>query len=504
MEISNDETGYELPKTVEEAYAEQKNICFPDADDTNQKQDNGEITCEFNEYVKAEIERCNGDIDFYESSYNRYLYSSYPPDIGVYRDAEVEERLDDFQKRVDLRIEICGIEGSCDVRKDEQLVETVKKAVKRERDGKYAYLAAYSAYQEYTQHYGIPSEQKPEIDLGERVEAEGAVQLEEERQQMIKRFVEMKDREELEYLVRGAPIKCICGSHTRHLDMYHSHGVYVNGKAVAFEEDCVPDVNISYFGHCLSPGCTLTETISLKKGGAVNVDGAYLEEADDSIRVALKCVPDFDGKWQNAHEETVIAKEGCRGDFDEGSDSYAKALTTASYLLCKHGGLIYPLTSGQIDESYYHAPFMAYPFDDFGSEAFYNWCEKNDICPALPGEPEYYDWYKDKLDVAKEELEKLSAESKEWIANGGLALMMAGNTPPDRLGEHWKKMEHLYEECLDGAYRQGLDRMPEEERQKYIEMKDEYIELIPITDAGRETIIERYSGLRLNLGNNGR
>ena len=488
-------TDYEIPKTPEEVYKEQERHLFPNGIETGGQEENRVITCEFHEYTKAEIERCNGNLDFYENSYNRHLYSLYPENIEADIYIEAEKRLDAFQNRIDERMEVCKVQGSYDVRENEQLVEAMREEVRREKEEQYSYLAAFSAHQDYTDNYGISEEQKPDIDLGSWVDAEAAAVLEIQKQQIIRRFIEGKNSGELEYLVRGAPITCICGSHTRHLDMYHSHGVYVNGKAVAFEEDCLPDINISYFGHCNSPKAELTETISLKKGGAVNIHGAYLEEPDDAIRVAIKCIPAFEGKWQNAHEETLIAGKGER---------YTKALTTASYLICRHGGLIYPLTSGQLDESYYHAPFMAYPFDDFGSEAFYHWCEQNNICPALPGEQEYYDWYKDKLDTAREKHKKLLQENEKWVEEGGPDLMMSGDTPQTRLYDHQEYMAKLYEECLDGAYMLGLDTMSREERQKYIQLKEEYADSILLNRPESEEVRERYSGLRLNLGSNGR
>ena len=78
------------------------------------------------------------------------------------------------------------------------------------------------------------------------------------------RLLEEAAKNSLEYVVRGAPILCNCGTHSRHLDMLSSHGFYVNGKAVAFEGDWKPEENIPYFGHCQSPCHNLSETISLK------------------------------------------------------------------------------------------------------------------------------------------------------------------------------------------------------------------------------------------------
>ena len=40
------------------------------------------------------------------------------------------------------------------------------------------------------------------------------------------------------FLVRGAKLRCSCGSHGRCLNLPKSHGVYYNGAPLVFESDC--------------------------------------------------------------------------------------------------------------------------------------------------------------------------------------------------------------------------------------------------------------------------
>ena len=56
------------------------------------------------------------------------------------------------------------------------------------------------------------------------------------------------------FLVRGAKLRCSCGSHGRCLNLPKSHGVYYNGAPLVFESDCEvgEDANIRTFGVCSS------------------------------------------------------------------------------------------------------------------------------------------------------------------------------------------------------------------------------------------------------------
>jgi hypothetical protein len=52
------------------------------------------------------------------------------------------------------------------------------------------------------------------------------------------------------YLVRGARVKCSCGSHPRKVNLPEDNGVYINGKPMLTENDAISMVNIMDFGEC--------------------------------------------------------------------------------------------------------------------------------------------------------------------------------------------------------------------------------------------------------------
>ncbi len=133
-----------------------------------------------------------------------------------------------------------------------------------------------------------------------------------------------------EYLVRGALLTCDFGSHARKLNLPLSHGIYIKEKAQILEDDCIVDDNISYFGVCTceTPPCD-TETVTLQKYGDAGKDGATI--------TGCKCCPEIIGKWRDCMERNMYAGN-------------VKTVTTESYLVCKHGGLIQPVSSGQEEE----------------------------------------------------------------------------------------------------------------------------------------------------------
>jgi len=132
-----------------------------------------------------------------------------------------------------------------------------------------------------------------------------------------------------EYLVRGAMLVCNCGSHPRRLNLPTCHGVYVLEHPVIREDDCEPVKNISYFGVCQ---------------GETPPDGAeeilldkFVPEGEQSTGEEVqgpRCTPDILEKWRSTKESTKIS----------GTET---AVTTNSYLVCRCGGLIQPITSGQ-------------------------------------------------------------------------------------------------------------------------------------------------------------
>lgn len=130
-----------------------------------------------------------------------------------------------------------------------------------------------------------------------------------------------------EYLVRGAMLACQYGSHPRRLNLPQCHGVYMMEKPVVREDDCVVEKNIKFFGIC---------QCGTPPEGAENVKlVAYGKDEESKENVeGPKCAPDIVGKWRAVKESTEISGK-------------EKAVTMNSYLVCRCGGLIQPISSGQ-------------------------------------------------------------------------------------------------------------------------------------------------------------
>lgn len=124
------------------------------------------------------------------------------------------------------------------------------------------------------------------------------------------------------YIVRGAKMKCSCGTHKRKINLPVSHGSYVNGKPMMNECDNKVDDNISYMGIC-NGGCQGSESVVLVGEHGETFTGK-------------KCRPMILKEWMYTKENTLV----------EGKP----ALTTKSQLICNYGGIITFETDGQHEE----------------------------------------------------------------------------------------------------------------------------------------------------------
>ena len=125
--------------------------------------------------------------------------------------------------------------------------------------------------------------------------------------------------ENKEYLVRGAQLVCHMGSHIRRYNLPESHGAYVMNHPLVTKTDVGPD-NIKFFGVCFSENPP-------EAGNVVRYEGGYDEEGKPAEDVqGIQCCPCFTtAEWQEVHGNSV---------------------TMQSYLMCKCGGMVYPLSSG--------------------------------------------------------------------------------------------------------------------------------------------------------------
>ena len=153
-----------------------------------------------------------------------------------------------------------------------------------------------------------------------------------------------------EYVVRGALLKCEYGSHCRKLNLPKCHGVKIMSHPVMNDSDILAGlgddsdkniINIPSFGICDGPnkGQIGEGTIDLKKDNPRNLEtGEITGEAPDGIITGKRCNPNFTDNWQSSYGKTKIGNDG----------NYA--ITTNSFLVCKYGGTITVINSGQQNE----------------------------------------------------------------------------------------------------------------------------------------------------------
>lgn len=151
-----------------------------------------------------------------------------------------------------------------------------------------------------------------------------------------------------EFLVRGATLICSNGSHKRKINLPKCHGVYAGMHPLLHEWECLSEpfcsketCNITPFGVCVpTVGCPPTEIKMYKKTKYNSKDGKA------GTVEGYQCMPTFTGTWMNTYPYTRILDNG-----DKSNDRQGLAtLTTDSYLVCKYGGLITPIDSGQFTE----------------------------------------------------------------------------------------------------------------------------------------------------------
>ncbi len=144
-----------------------------------------------------------------------------------------------------------------------------------------------------------------------------------------------------EYCVRGAMMRCKCGSHYRRINLPYSHGALEAERPLVNAQDCVAGDtqydNIPYFGVCSSSNnSSNADTILLKKDFQRDIYGKKVsDEVEGNVR-GKKCTPVIICDWQNAHETMTVAG--------------VAAITPSSFLICKHGGIIEITDAGQHDE----------------------------------------------------------------------------------------------------------------------------------------------------------
>lgn len=169
---------------------------------------------------------------------------------------------------------------------------------------------------------------------------------------------------EVEYLTRGALLMCTCGTHPRRLNLGEDHGMELKNESGTHcpfinEYDCVfgegEKENIPPFGICKADTPpNLFQRMSSKpdymnirrKEG--DLKASVHSDNKDNVSGYLCDGLIITKTWQNVKEDSFLKN----GDSHDLSGTYCSAIdpkmpTMESYLVCRRGGIIIPLTSGQ-------------------------------------------------------------------------------------------------------------------------------------------------------------
>ena len=360
------------------------------------------------------------------------------------------------------------------IEKDEKGKEALWQEAKDYLDSQIANSAAMDAYGTMSRDVMLTDEEQNQKDIQKEYEiiakAKSATEQNAAIELLERKAAENPDK--LEYVVRGAPLRCIYGSHLRYLDMLKTHGVYLNRDPLIHSNDNKPGENIHSFGICSSPSCTLTKSGSIMRGAEVDTEGNYLRAPDEQVLSGFICEPKITEEWKNTKTEVQIGENVVKRMIHPTDCEHYAAVTDASYLICAHGGLIYPVKSGQLPFMAYYPAYESYPFGECEGEEFEKWCNNHNICPNDPTTSKYYIWYQERIDKALQNGEK-------------------------------KEAKRLYNECLENAYQVGLDNMKPQERTLVQDKLNGYLKSNLLKDSEVKEIKSRYEGkMRLDYGYN--
>ncbi len=234
-------------------------------------------------------------------------------------------------------------------------------------------------------------EDKNEENDNEKIEGENT-----DEEKIVEELAEvLEEMLSNEFLVRGALLRCRFGSHQRKLNILKDHGVYVGDKPLAHKLDRVEFENVMSFGVCSSGSKYLKsksvllekeiidEKGNVKKENVRGVDRVEFENVmsfgvcssgskylksksvllekeiidekgnvkKENVRGAA-CIPCILGTWLDTKKKVRLVDNGEKDPLDkekDGNDATKgyEILTMNSFLVCRHGGLIEPIDSGQ-------------------------------------------------------------------------------------------------------------------------------------------------------------
>lgn len=145
---------------------------------------------------------------------------------------------------------------------------------------------------------------------------------------------------DFEYLTRGATLACTCGAVWRRLNLPNSHGIFYGKEedpVINLKDDQVGDAyNITNFGLCAGSNPP-DNWVELEDMVFTDEMGRFISTREgDTVKRGNGCVPEIvEPGWQNPYKKTQM------GEIE------MNAVSTRSFLVCMHGGIIYPINSGQ-------------------------------------------------------------------------------------------------------------------------------------------------------------
>ena len=242
-----------------------------------------------------------------------------------------------------------------------------------------------------------------------------------------------------EYLTRGATLSCTCGAMWRRLNLPNSHGVFYGAAedpVINKEDNQVGDnFNITNFGLC-SGANPPSKRVELEDMVFTDEMGRFIaSQEEDTIKRGYGCVPEIiQPGWQNTSKRIHIG--------DESMD----AVSTRSFLVCIHGGIIYPINSGQ------HSNLMNMQEDDVELNNTFN-----QLCTELRG--------------LREERNEILSRAMNYDQEQRLYQILSEEEACR------KKMESCMDRARGDGYQKEYEDIPTERRDTINHMLEEYTKL---------------------------
>lgn len=318
-------------------------------------------------------------------------------------------------------------------------------------------------------------------DVGERVtQGVKEKQKEAETQNAMMEALEYLQAVSFEYLTRGALLMCTGGAVCRHLNLPQDHGFFYGEEddPVVNKNDCqVGDAfHITNFGTC-SGSNPPDKKVVMEDMVTTDESGLKTQGQDeDTVDRGFQCIPEIvEPGWINTFPQTKVGEEGI------------EAVSTKSFLVCIHGGMIYPINSGQ------HSVLQNLLKDSEIKKEF------DSLCAGYQS-----------LKEEEKDLKKKLSESQIYPNMSSYAAIGGMRETPDMIEAKLKgnaRKQRTYENeigfCMDRArddsYQRRYENIPEERRETMDYMLNAYSELF---EEDKSSIKRDYYAHRRRYGYN--